>query len=84
MVVLVTGERWGVYIFYTPYFVLPGQATAYKVGMVKIMELRELAKAELGGQFDIRKFHDVVQTNGSMPLDILEEMVLQYIEEHRN
>jgi uncharacterized protein (DUF885 family) len=63
---------------------MPGQATAYKVVMIKIMELRELAEAELGGQFDIRKFHDVVLTNGSMPLDILEEMVLHYIGEHRN
>jgi uncharacterized protein (DUF885 family) len=61
------------------YFVMPGQATAYKVGMIKIMELRELAEMELGEQFDIRKFHDVVLTNGSMPLGILEELVLQYI-----
>jgi len=62
------------------YFVMPGQATAYKVGMIKILELRELAEAELGDKFDIREFHDVVLTNGSMPLDMLEEMVLQYIE----
>jgi uncharacterized protein (DUF885 family) len=62
------------------YFVLPGQATSYKVGMIKIMELRELAENELGDRFDIREFHDVVLTNGSMPLDLLEEIVLQYIE----
>ena len=62
------------------YFVMPGQATAYKVGMIKILELRELAEAELGDKFDIREFHEVVLTNGSMPLDMLEEMVLQYIE----
>lgn len=61
------------------YFVMPGQATSYKVGMMKIMELRELAETELGNGFDIREFHDVVLTNGSMPLHLLEEMVLQYI-----
>jgi uncharacterized protein (DUF885 family) len=62
------------------YFVMPGQATAYKVGMIKILELRELAENELGDRFDIREFHDVLLTNGSMPLDMMEEMVLQYIE----
>jgi uncharacterized protein (DUF885 family) len=61
------------------YFVMPGQATAYKVGMIKIMELRERAETELGEGFDIREFHDVLLTNGSMPLNILEELVLQYI-----
>jgi len=66
------------------YFVLPGQATAYKVGMMKILELRERAKTELGEKFDIREFHDVVLTNGSMPLDILEEMVLQYINQAKS
>jgi len=63
------------------YFVMPGQATSYKVGMMKIMELRELAESELGEQFDIREFHAVVLNNGSMPLDILEELVLDYIAE---
>jgi uncharacterized protein (DUF885 family) len=63
------------------YFVLPGQATAYKVGMMKILELRDRAQNELGERFDIREFHDVVLTNGSMPLDILEELVTQYIED---
>ncbi len=61
------------------YFIIPGQATAYKVGMSKILELRELARAELGDKFDIRDFHHVVLTNGSVPLDILEELVRQYI-----
>jgi uncharacterized protein (DUF885 family) len=61
------------------YFVLPGQATAYKVGMIKILELRELARGELGDQFDIREFHNVILTNGSMPLDILEDLVQDYI-----
>jgi len=61
------------------YFIIPGQATAYKVGMSKILELRELARTELGDKFDIRDFHNVVLTNGSVPLDILEELVRQYI-----
>jgi uncharacterized protein (DUF885 family) len=47
--------------------------------MLKILELREMAKKELGSQFDIRQFHDVVLTNGSLPLDILEENVKKWI-----
>ena len=65
------------------YFVMPGQATSYKVGMMKIQELRKRAETELGENFDIRQFHDVILTNGSMPLDILEELVLQYIEQEQ-
>jgi uncharacterized protein (DUF885 family) len=61
------------------YFVMPGQALSYKVGMKKMLELRDLARLELGEQFDIREFHNVVLTNGSMPLDILEDLVRQYI-----
>ncbi len=62
------------------YFVLPGQALAYKVGMTKLLELRDLARSELGDRFDIREFHNVVLTNGSVPLDILEDLVQQYID----
>ncbi len=61
------------------YFVMPGQALAYKVGMTKILELRDIARAELGDKFDIREFHHAVLTNGSVPLDILEDIVKQYI-----
>ena len=61
------------------YFVMPGQALAYKVGMTKLLELRDMAKTELGEQFDIRRFHNVILTNGSVPLDILEDIVRQYI-----
>lgn len=61
------------------YFVMPGQALAYKVGMTKLLELRELARSELGDRFDMREFHNVVLTNGSVPLDILEELVREYI-----
>lgn len=61
------------------YFVMPGQALAYKVGMTKLLELRDMAKTELGEKFDIRRFHNVILTNGSVPLDILEDIVRQYI-----
>lgn len=62
------------------YIVWPGQALAYKVGMIKIMELRELSKQELGDKFDIRDFHDVVLKNGAIPLNMLEEQVKSYIQ----
>lgn len=65
------------------YLVMPGQALAYKVGMMKILELREHARAELGEQFDIREFHNVVLMNGSMPLAILDRLVNDWIEEKR-
>lgn len=61
------------------YIVMPGQATAYMVGMIKILELRELAKTELGERFDIREFHNVVLQNGAVPLDVLEQLVRDYI-----
>ena len=65
------------------YIVMPGQATAYKVGMMKILELREHARSELGDQFDLREFHDVVLKNGAVPLDILERIVTDYIDATR-
>tara|TARA_B100001939_G_C16942367_1_gene618806 strand:+ start:1351 stop:3198 length:1848 start_codon:yes stop_codon:yes gene_type:complete len=61
------------------YIVMPGQATAYKIGMLKILELRERAKAELGDKFDIREYHDVVLKDGALPLSILEEKVMDWI-----
>jgi uncharacterized protein (DUF885 family) len=61
------------------YLVLPGQALAYKVGMMKILDLRERARAELGDKFDIRAFHDVVLKNGSMPLTVLEGVVEDWV-----
>lgn len=62
------------------YIVIPGQACAYKVGMLKLQELRKRAQTELGSKFDQREFHDVVLRNGAMPLDILEEQVTDYIQ----
>ena len=62
------------------YIVMPGQACAYKMGQLMIVELRERSRRALGAAFDIREFHDVVLQNGSMPLEILEKVVDQYIE----
>jgi uncharacterized protein (DUF885 family) len=61
------------------YIVMPGQACAYKIGMLKILELREKAKKKLGNQFDLKEFHNVVLKNGAVPLDILEDIVDDYI-----
>jgi len=61
------------------HFVMPSQATAYKIGMLKILDIREKAKTALGDQFDIRAFHDVVLKNGALPLSVLEEYVDEWV-----
>lgn len=66
------------------YIVMPGQACAYKIGMMKILELREKAKTKLGDKFDLKQFHNVVLKNGAVPLDILEELIDEYIENTLN
>lgn len=58
----------------------PGQAVSYKIGELKIRELRKKAELELGDKFDIREFHDLVLANGSIPLNTLERIINQYIE----
>ncbi len=63
------------------YIVWPGQSTAYKVGMIKMLDLRQEAEAQLGDQFDIKAFHNVVIGQGSLPLDMLETEVRNYIAE---
>ena len=65
------------------YIVNPGQACAYKIGMLKIQELRSRAQNELGQKFDQREFHDTLLKNGAMPLEILEEQVNDYIQKKK-
>ncbi|MCI5048543.1 MAG: DUF885 domain-containing protein [Aquisalinus sp.] len=65
------------------YMVWPGQALSYKIGMIKLLELREKARTELGEDFDIRDYHDVVLKNGAMPLAVLEDVVNAYIDERK-
>ncbi|MDQ7917817.1 DUF885 domain-containing protein [Mesonia sp. MT50] len=62
------------------HIVMPGQATAYKIGMLKILELRRKAKKELKDKFDIRDFHDAVLSQGPLPLNYLENQIDKYIE----
>jgi len=62
------------------YYVLPGQALSYKVGMLTILDLRERAREQLGEDFDIREFHDAVLKNGAVPMQILEGIVDEYIQ----
>ena len=61
------------------YITLPGQATGYKIGMLKIMELRARAEAKLGAKFDVKGFHDLLIASGSQPLSILERRVDEWI-----
>ena len=61
------------------YIVMPSQATAYKIGMIKLVQLRDKARQALGEKFDIREYHDVVLKNGAVPLDVLEQLVDDYI-----
>ena len=65
------------------YIVWPGQALAYKIGQLKILELREKAKKELGARFDIREFHDEVLGAGALPLDVLGERIDRWIAEKK-
>ena len=61
------------------YMALPGQACAYKVGELKILELREKAKTALGAKFSLKDFHAVVLDNGGVPLTVLEQLVDEWI-----
>lgn len=61
------------------YVVLPAQATSYKIGMLKMLELRQRAQDALGDNFDIKEFHNIMLGNGSMPLEILERLTNEYI-----
>ncbi len=63
------------------YFVLPGQACAYKIGQLKILELRKRAKDMLGERFDIKEFHDIILRTAAVPLVVLEEVINAYIKD---
>jgi uncharacterized protein (DUF885 family) len=65
------------------YIAWPGQALAYKLGQMKILELRARAKSELGPKFDIRKFHDAVLGEGPLPLDVLDQQITAWIAEQK-
>ena len=61
------------------YIVWPGQSTSYKIGMIKMLEIRQRAMDQLGDQFDLKEYHSIVLSNGSMPLEVLERVVDNYI-----
>ena len=61
------------------YVMMPGQACAYKIGQLKILEIRAKAKQALGSQFDIRKYHNVVLQTGNVSLAVLERVIDDWI-----
>jgi uncharacterized protein (DUF885 family) len=63
------------------YIVWPGQALAYKIGQLKIREMRTLGETRLGERFDVRTFHDIVLGEGALPLHLLQTRVLRWVEQ---
>ncbi len=76
-------SKWDATKMVERHIVMPSQATAYKIGMNKIVELREDARAKLGDAFDIREFHDVVLKYGPLPLNVLEQHVSEWVASKR-
>ena len=66
------------------YVANPGRAWPYMIGQLKLLELRDKARRELGGKFSIKEFHNVVLSVGAVPLEVLEEVVNEYIQTKRN
>ena len=62
------------------YFTNPGQATCYKIGMIKLQQLRDQARSELGDKFSYPAFHDVLHGGGALPLPVLEQRVTRWID----
>lgn len=65
------------------YMAIPGQALSYKIGQLKIRELRKKAETQMGSKFDIKKFHEKVLESGSLPLDLLEKKINTWIKESK-
>jgi uncharacterized protein (DUF885 family) len=65
------------------YAATPGQACSYKIGELKIVELREKAKRELGGRFSLKEFHNTVLRHGALPMDVLAMVVDRYIRDNK-
>jgi len=65
------------------YVVWPGQATAYKTGQLAILKIRADAESQLGDQFNLKAFHDIVLDNGALPLGLLEETVAEWVEDQK-
>jgi uncharacterized protein (DUF885 family) len=66
------------------YYVMPGQALSYKIGMMTILELRQRAEQELGEDYDIREFHDAVLKNGAVPMEVLNDVIDNYIQSKKD